>query len=428
MKHTLPACFIVLVLCFQHPLFAQWVKQNSPTTNRLLSVQFVSPTTGYISGEVGTILKTTDGGTSWNKLTIMGIPAAFDAVRFVNDTGYLIGRGPTLLRTTNGGTNWTPLSITMPNPELGFSIPFSGYLFDGKNGIICGAYPGPSSVSRAFIARTSNAGESWQVQPHDSISVFNSITFTDLMTGYVVGARPGSPSPVILKTTDGGETWFNQQHPFSTGWFASVFFVTPTTGYVGGVNSARFLITTNAGETWTKQTEEVSGAIDLSLFATSPGTVYATSDAGKIYRSDDSGKTWVTQYDNFSKTMYSIFFIDEQTGFAVGESGYILKTTNGGVTFANIPVAPVTEYRIAQNYPNPFNPSTTITYSIIESGNVTLTVYDYLGREVETIVNEYKDIGTYSINFNAVNLSSGIYFYKIHTGKFVAVKKMLLLK
>ena len=85
-------------------------------------------------------------------------------------------------------------------------------------------------------------------------------------------------------------------------------------------------------------------------------------------------------------------------------------------------------YNLAQNYPNPFNPVTTIKYSIPETGNVSLKVYDILGNEVAALVNEEKTQGVYSVTFDATNLSSGVYFYKLQSGSYVETKKMLLLK
>ena len=90
---------------------------------------------------------------------------------------------------------------------------------------------------------------------------------------------------------------------------------------------------------------------------------------------------------------------------------------------------------LGQNYPNPFNPSTTINYQIPKDGFVSLKVFDIVGNEVKTLVNEYRSAGNYSVNFDASNLSagrqglsSGIYFYQIKTNNYFAVKKMLLLK
>ncbi|GBD89469.1 hypothetical protein BMS3Abin04_00174 [bacterium BMS3Abin04] len=88
----------------------------------------------------------------------------------------------------------------------------------------------------------------------------------------------------------------------------------------------------------------------------------------------------------------------------------------------------VKEYALNQNYPNPFNPTTTISYAIPKSGKVTLKVYDVLGKEVAELVNGYKSKGRHSVRFNGNNLSSGIYFYKLTSGDFTAVKKLILMK
>ena len=87
-----------------------------------------------------------------------------------------------------------------------------------------------------------------------------------------------------------------------------------------------------------------------------------------------------------------------------------------------------TSYDLAQNYPNPFNPSTTIRFQIPKDGIVTLRIYDILGAEVATLVNEEKVAGKYEVNFNASSLASGVYIYKIQAGTFINSKKMLLVK
>lgn len=85
-------------------------------------------------------------------------------------------------------------------------------------------------------------------------------------------------------------------------------------------------------------------------------------------------------------------------------------------------------YELGQNYPNPFNPSTTIEYSVPNDAAVTLKIYDVLGKEVATLVNEQKPTGTYIVNWNASNFSSGLYFYKLTAGEFTQTKKMFLVK
>ena len=87
-----------------------------------------------------------------------------------------------------------------------------------------------------------------------------------------------------------------------------------------------------------------------------------------------------------------------------------------------------TSYALSQNYPNPFNPSTTIKYSIPKVSFVTLKVYDILGREVATLVNEEKTTGNYQVNFDASGVSTGVYLYKIQAGSYIQTKKMILLR
>ena len=118
--------------------------------------------------------------------------------------------------------------------------------------------------------------------------------------------------------------------------------------------------------------------------------------------------------------------------FSITASGITPKVdghSNGkDITSKNLEKDIPTTYGLAQNYPNPFNPSTTIYYQLPKDGFISLKVFDIVGNEVKTLVNGYRSAGNYSINFDASNLSSGIYFYQIKTNNYFAVKKMMLLK
>ena len=152
--------------------------------------------------------------------------------------------------------------------------------------------------------------------------------------------------------------------------------------------------------------------------------------AGKILRTTDGGTTWTQQSSSTTGTLLSVSFTDSDNGTVVGSGGTILRTTNGGVTFVEekeIDVIP-TKYKLSQNFPNPFNPNTKIKYSVPQSSNVVIKVFDILGNEIEILVNEQKSLGTYEITWYAESLPSGIYFYRIQAGSFVETKKLVLLR
>ena len=128
---------------------------------------------------------------------------------------------------------------------------------------------------------------------------------------------------------------------------------------------------------------------------------------------------------------HTYFFSDKN--LSSGTYNYRLKQidNNGTYKYINLDesftVQPV-EFNLSQNYPNPFNPATMIKYSLPEAGHVSLKVYNVIGKEVETLVNDEKPAGTYEVNFDAAQLPSGIYFYQLKTGNFVETKKMVYQK
>jgi hypothetical protein len=151
-------------------------------------------------------------------------------------------------------------------------------------------------------------------------------------------------------------------------------------------------------------------------------------------------------YDNSAYTAYSPvnsttiagmtwgYYTDNSTGCTMAGGAAQASRPNTCLTFipvngtGNIGMTTPTTYSLSQNYPNPFNPVTKINFAIPKSGLVTIKVYDITGKEVSTLVNEVKNAGSYSVDFTANNISSGVYFYKISAGDFSSVKKMMLIK
>lgn len=141
--------------------------------------------------------------------------------------------------------------------------------------------------------------------------------------------------------------------------------------------------------------------------------------------------TWTK--DQLSAYWNAITAQEDKSG-GIHNPKYVITALKGAMALLGIPVGITkqtempTTYALYQNYPNPFNPTTNIRFSIPQSGNVKLVVYDVLGKEVSTLVNNYLNAGSYNFDFNARGLASGIYLYRLETGNFVKVNKMLLIK
>lgn len=151
-----------------------------------------------------------------------------------------------------------------------------------------------------------------------------------------------------------------------------------------------------------------------------------------IYKTTNAGATWTAQNSGFTSTrLMAIEIMSPDTAFISGNDGIILKTTNGGgLTQVALTSDEIPEHtKLFQNYPNPFNPETKIVYGVGSQEFVELAVFDLLGRKVATLVSEVKRPGTHEVPFNASELSSGMYFYRMRTSSgFTSIKRMMVLR
>ncbi|AFN73778.1 5'-nucleotidase domain-containing protein [Melioribacter roseus P3M-2] len=128
---------------------------------------------------------------------------------------------------------------------------------------------------------------------------------------------------------------------------------------------------------------------------------------------------------NFNYGVYSMIEINGEYLLSTGDGIYLLKAD----VQTDVPIlSSPTDFSLSQNYPNPFNPTTKIKYSVPKKSFVNITVYDILGREIITLVNEEKTPGNYEVEFDGGNLSNGIYLYRMQSGEFSEIKKLILLK
>jgi len=249
------------------------------------------------------------------------------------------------------------------------------------------------------------------------------VSFSDVNNGRAVGFRG-----TILRTTNSGTTWITQTTSVTTNWLYGVSFSDANNGCTVG-DSGTILYTTNGGTTWTTQTSGTTNTLyGISFIDVNNGV--AVGLKGTILNTTNGGETWTTQKSGTTNILEGVYFSDANNGTAVGLNGTILHTTNGGVTFIEehqiyeIP----TQFLLSNNWPNPFNPSTRITYTIPKRSDVSIKVFNLLGSEVTELVKSEMEAGGYDIEFNASNLPSGVYFYRIQAGNFIDTKKMILLK
>jgi len=353
--------------------------------------------------------------------TVPGGPDLYDITyQWVNDAGNIIvGANGTIFRFD------PPLqSNFIPNPAGTQDL-----------NAIDQDLPSPNVVAvgdSGTVIKSTDNGLSWSVVSFpDSADLFT----CEIMGDYIL---VGGSSPFIYQSEDCGETWeiigvgenFSPDGPFS---FNAIFFYDENVGYMGG--SGGFMgKTTNGGTNWTTLFAPDFEQIN-DLFFISPDSGVAVGSPGIVRFTADGGNTWEEDPEITSllagSSIKKIGALSEEFGIAITDSGSIISfaTDSSLLTAVNEDEIHIHNYSLSNNYPNPFNPSTIIEYSLPQFGFVTLTVYDMLGREIATLVNEEKPAGNYKFEFNAGDLASGIYYYQIKIGnEFAETKKMVLLR
>jgi hypothetical protein len=189
------------------------------------------------------------------------------------------------------------------------------------------------------------------------------------------------------------------------------------------------LKTSNSGLNWSALiTGTTNDLYEIHFTFTNVG--YTVGEGGIILYTVNSGNNWIQLSSGTTNDLHSVYFPSSDTGYAVGNNGTIRKTSNALTVVTPVSNIIPEYFSLMQNYPNPFNPSTKIKFNIPagNNDNIQLEIFDILGREVRTLVNENLNPGVYEVDFNATELTSGVYFYKLSSGKFVDTKKMIIMK
>jgi len=407
---------VLLTIILSNVCFSQsgWVSQSLVTSNLYHGVFFVNSNTGFIVGDNGSLLKTTNAGAEWI-IKNSGTSYALHKVIFINtEVGLIVGENGTVLRSVNAGDNWTAIPTGLPNNVSGNC---NRITFANENtGFI---------ASCSGILKSTNSGLNWSLIYPTSTYLFG-FNFVNANTGMAIG-----DNATVIRTTNGGLNWspvslsgFNFQLCGITSTNENLFYI------VGGTegSSATMLRTTNFGNEWILMNTPATNRLNTIQFANAV-TGYAVGHNGTILKSTNSGINWVKQTINTTRDLWDISVISPLEAVTTGKSGGIYRTNTGGLTglVSNNSILPE-KFDLYQNYPNPFNPSTTIKFDLAQSSKVVLKVYNIKGEEVANLVENTFSAGRYSIDWNAASFNSGTYFYKLETVQGILTKKMVLVK
>jgi photosystem II stability/assembly factor-like uncharacterized protein len=285
---------------------------------------------------------------------------------------------------------------------------------------------------KPYIINTTNEGLSWNRQDNINISsnwndfILYSCFFTDKNNGWSVGANG-----VLLKTTNAGESWniawgnLDPNNFWVYTYLYDVCFVDQNTGFITGTiergitNASLFLKTTNGGITW--DTSDVSFPYQNKIYFKDKLRGYLFG--WDSFATTDGGNVW----QRISPKAISGFAADGNFLWATGTGGSLYRnmvTPGSAEDYGSV----VQSFSLYQNYPNPFNPVTVINFDLRSSGRVTIKIYDVLGREIKTLVDEERSAGKYKIFFDGRGLASGVYYYTLTAGNKRETKKMMLVK
>ena len=272
---------------------------------------------------------------------------------------------------------------------------------------------------------TSDFGKSWtQVNNGLTDTVVGSLAIIPNAIDTVIFA--GTQSKGVFRSSDNGTTWTAANNGLTNPNITTLQ-VDGTNIFAGTTNS--IFRSTDKGITWTALNSglQINAVISFAVYG---ADLFAGTYNNGIFLSTDNGTSWSSVDSGFSNLPVQSLSVSGSYLFAgiIGGGVWMRPLTEmiTGVndTKNNLPL----NISLYQNYPNPFNPTTTINYEIPKSGLVTIKVFDELGREVATLVNEEKPVGRYSVNFNGSNLTSGVYYYRLQAGNFTQTKKLILLK
>jgi len=344
----------------------------------------------------------------------------------ISGTGaYVITSCVIFYKSTDKGETWNEVF----KRDTPYSWAVGGAMLFMPDNTILASFPhqkGPTvgDIISTMICRSTNGGDSWFMT--DS-----------LVLGWPGGMLNTANNKVFLGTTEDG-VYAGQQNgmhwnpidtsPHFMGTRYTTDIVRSSQGTIYIAMSRQVKRSTDDGQSFVTLNTPSPTASIKAICAITDNEIYISTDDKKVYLSTNMGNSWQTAMTGLpaSPIVSSLKYIDGKLYAGVYAAGvYYLTPDVVGVHNGN---ELAKAFVLKQNYPNPFNPSTKISFSIAKSSFVNLSVFDASGKKVISLINEYKNAGEYDVNFDAAELTSGVYFYQLQSEGLTETKKMFLVR
>jgi len=458
--------------------------ESNPMMANLVDIVYADSLTGYaISSLNDAIIKTTNGGASWNltggttvniswvsKLVTSGGIGNNLCMHPSDRNSLFVMYGNRVYVSRNKGETWTQISTT----SLGTAA-HSFYVSPIDTNIWVAAIESTTDK----VIRTTDYGVTWSTILSQNFSNYGQPLEIDQNNPSTFYFAPDGGG--FYKSTDVGATFteISGMYAFRSPCDIMVMYDSSNVIFVAdgvtGSGLGQIYKSGNGGLNWTLvHTNPSSSEIpSMSNSVFDKSTMYATNwSGGNVYKTTNFGDNWALLRTNVSSGWGSDVCREDPTlvltgsygsptflstnngvnfstytctggagaGIIVPDRGFLINMMTGGLFKMSFNYSVITEiketiiseipksFNLYQNYPNPFNPTTMIKFDLPKSGVVKLSVYDNLGKEIQSIINGYRNSGSYEINFDGSKLSTGVYFYRITTNEISETKRMLLIK
>ena len=390
---------------------SNWTRLNNGLTNgeTIQSICFSTDGDLFTGLSIG-VFHSSDNGISWDRTSLRDENVK-DLLSSRTNGFIFAGTEYGITRSTDNGETWSDKTGYWYAHKVSFGQDASGNLYTGY------ADPGWWWSSGAVLIST-NFGEIWDTTALNGPPI-NALSVNPSGTVIVTRADSG-----IYVSTNQGATW--EDKGLNVQNINSVLYSNSGCMFAATDDGVLYRSCDN-GISWQDISIPDFIAISCMIFNSS-GHIFL-ADSNGVFISTDNGDNWTTLNTGLTETNIHSLKIDNYGYlFAGSASGYIFKSNQTISGFsASTPELPKSFY-LYQNYPNPFNPATSIQFTIPQRSHVQLKVFDVLGCEIASLINEEIEAGNHSINFQAGSLSSGVYIYQLKAGNYLDSKKMLLIR